>query len=290
MKAEFTALVQKLIAEQGKEALFNTAKCKAFLADYTGSEYQNERRLLLQTVEAGITKAIAYTNDLAACKQQSVQKLQDEYYLAPKVTTGVVNLLVQVLQGEVVQKSDLSSKLVENIVVENKKTQQTALYPEKYRVRNRWILGGWTSAVAGKETQQQIIKNNIASDVPQCEEPVQNASWSQPDTEKILIDAAVVVCELLFPPYGLIHGKMKISNQRVLFLPSTFRNAGFKYDTLEIRFENISQVRKAEKYLLLYPSIDITTTSSATFRFSGYGKISKAFVILKDLLPRGVVI
>jgi tetratricopeptide (TPR) repeat protein len=116
MKAEFTTLVQKLIVEQGKEALFNTAKCKAFLADYTGSEYQNERRLLLNTVEAGITKAIADTKDLAACKQQAVQKLQDEYYLAPNIAAGAVNML---------------------------------------------------SVLLGKETQQQIIKNNAVADLPQ---------------------------------------------------------------------------------------------------------------------------
>jgi hypothetical protein len=103
MKAEFTALVQQLIAEQGREALFNVAKCKAFLADYTGSEYQSERRLLLQAVEAGIPTTIARTNDLAAGKQQCVQKLQDECFFAPNVAVGVVNLLSAVL-GAAAQK------------------------------------------------------------------------------------------------------------------------------------------------------------------------------------------
>jgi hypothetical protein len=105
MKAEFTALVQKLVAEQGRDALFNTAKCKAFLADYTGSEYQNERRLLLQVVEAGITSGIANTGDLAAYKRMAVQKLQDDYYLAPNVTGGVVDMLALVLRGDVKQKT-----------------------------------------------------------------------------------------------------------------------------------------------------------------------------------------
>jgi uncharacterized membrane protein YhaH (DUF805 family) len=121
MKAEFTALIQQLIAEQGRDALFNAAKCKAFLADYARGEYLNERRLLLQAVEADIPKAVADTNDLAACKQQCVKKLQDDYYLAPNVANGMVNLL---------------------------------------------------SVLLGKETQQQIIKNNLAADVPQREQPV----------------------------------------------------------------------------------------------------------------------
>jgi len=35
MNPEFIAILKKLVTEQGKEVLFNSAKCKAFLADYT---------------------------------------------------------------------------------------------------------------------------------------------------------------------------------------------------------------------------------------------------------------
>jgi hypothetical protein len=51
--AEFTAIIQTLIAGQGKDAFVNPAKCKAFLPDYTKNEYAKERRLLLKVVEAG---------------------------------------------------------------------------------------------------------------------------------------------------------------------------------------------------------------------------------------------
>jgi hypothetical protein len=105
MKAEFTSLVQKLVSEQGQDTLFNTAKCKAFLADYSGSEYQSERRLLLQVVEAGITSGIANTNDLAGYKQVAAKKLQDDYYLAPNVASGVVDMLISVLRGESKEKT-----------------------------------------------------------------------------------------------------------------------------------------------------------------------------------------
>jgi hypothetical protein len=105
MKAEFTALVQQLIAEQGRDALFNTAKCKSFLADYARGEYPNERRLLLQVVEAGIAAGIANTGDLASYKLMAARKLQDEYFLAPNVATGVVSMLAQMLRGETEQKT-----------------------------------------------------------------------------------------------------------------------------------------------------------------------------------------
>jgi hypothetical protein len=100
MKAEFTALVRQLIAEQGRDALFNAIKCKAFLADYTKGEYLNERRLLLQVVEAGITSGIAKTGDLASYKLMAAKKLQDDYFLAPNVANGVVSMLAQVLRGD----------------------------------------------------------------------------------------------------------------------------------------------------------------------------------------------
>jgi hypothetical protein len=105
MKAEFTAIIQHLIAEQGRDALFNAAKCKAFLADYAKGGHLNERRLLLQVVEAGVASGIANANDLAAYKQLAAQKLQDDYYLAPNVANGVVDMLAQVLRGEAAQKT-----------------------------------------------------------------------------------------------------------------------------------------------------------------------------------------
>jgi hypothetical protein len=104
MKTEFTALVQKLAAEQGKEILFDTTKCKAFLADYTRGEYLNERRLLLQVVEAGITIGIMKADDLATYKQMAARKLQEEYFLASNVAAGVVDMLTLVLRGAREQK------------------------------------------------------------------------------------------------------------------------------------------------------------------------------------------
>jgi len=56
MDPDFIAILQKLIAEQGKEILLNTAKCKAFLSDYTRGEYKKESRLLLQVLDAGVQK------------------------------------------------------------------------------------------------------------------------------------------------------------------------------------------------------------------------------------------
>ena len=60
MEQGFIDILQKLIAEQGKEILLNASKCKALLADYTKNEYKKESRLLLQALDAG-AQAVALT-------------------------------------------------------------------------------------------------------------------------------------------------------------------------------------------------------------------------------------
>jgi hypothetical protein len=99
MDKAFITIVQKLIAEQGKDALLNAAKCKGLLADYTCGEYKKESRLLLQALEAGTAKAIASTTELQICKLQQIRYLQDEFFITQDIATGVVDLLELVLRG-----------------------------------------------------------------------------------------------------------------------------------------------------------------------------------------------
>jgi hypothetical protein len=97
MKSEFTALIQHLIAEQGRDALFNAARCKAFLSDNQGVDI-NARRLLQQVVESGITVGIANASNVAAYKAQAVHKLQADYYYAPNVANDVVDVLIGLIR------------------------------------------------------------------------------------------------------------------------------------------------------------------------------------------------
>jgi hypothetical protein len=72
--------LKQLISEQGKEALLNLTKCKAFLSDYTRGEYKKESRLLLQALEVGVQKAIDATGELELCKKQQTRLLEDEHF------------------------------------------------------------------------------------------------------------------------------------------------------------------------------------------------------------------
>ncbi|MDR2865546.1 MAG: zinc-ribbon domain-containing protein [Spirochaetaceae bacterium] len=100
MDTVFIATVQKLVTEQGKEALFNTAKCKSFLADYTKGEYKKESRLLLQAIEAGVAKAIDSTRELQICKQQQTRCLHEEYFLTEEIAAELVDMLTLVLRPD----------------------------------------------------------------------------------------------------------------------------------------------------------------------------------------------
>ena len=99
MEQGFVDILQKLIAEQGKEALLGS-KCKGLLADYTHGEYKKESRLLLQALDAGVQKAIDATEELAICKQQQVRVLREDYFLAEEVAVDVVDTLALVLRGD----------------------------------------------------------------------------------------------------------------------------------------------------------------------------------------------
>jgi formylglycine-generating enzyme required for sulfatase activity len=99
MDTQFIAIMQKLVAEQGKDALNNTSRFKSLLADYTGTEYRKERRLFTQALEAGVGKAISSTQDVELCKKQQVRALQDEYGLAHEAAVDVVDTLALILKG-----------------------------------------------------------------------------------------------------------------------------------------------------------------------------------------------
>jgi formylglycine-generating enzyme required for sulfatase activity/uncharacterized protein with PIN domain len=100
MDQGFIDILQKLVSEQGKEALLNPAKCKALLADYTKGEYKKESRLLLQALDAGAQKEIITTAELELCKRQQIRVLQEEHFLSAEAAADIVETLALVLRGE----------------------------------------------------------------------------------------------------------------------------------------------------------------------------------------------
>jgi hypothetical protein len=98
--SQFTAVIQKLAAERGKEVLYTAAGCRAFLADYTRGLYDRESRLLLKALETGAAKTIAETTELDACKARIARNLEEEHFLSPGAASGIVAMLALVLRGD----------------------------------------------------------------------------------------------------------------------------------------------------------------------------------------------
>ncbi|MDR1637026.1 MAG: tetratricopeptide repeat protein [Treponema sp.] len=111
---QFTALIQTLITEQGKEVLLNPANNRAFILDYTGSEFARERRLLLRVIEAGAAKAIDAADDLEICKKQQARYLCEEFFMAEEIAADVVDMLALVLRGD-----KKNSVLNDNLIPKN---------------------------------------------------------------------------------------------------------------------------------------------------------------------------
>ena len=100
MEQGFINILKKLMNEQGSVALTDAKKCKAFLADYTGSEYKKERRLIIQAAEAGVSKVIDGAQDLDSCKKAKAGELEEEYSLSPLAAADTVDALALVLRGD----------------------------------------------------------------------------------------------------------------------------------------------------------------------------------------------
>jgi len=157
MEQGFIDILKRLIDEQGKEALLNPAKCKAFLADYTRGEYKKESRLLLQAIEAGAAKAIDSAEDIALCKKKQIKVLHEEYFLVDEVASDVVDTLALVLRGDTSKTNDSAETAV--------KPQKTPQKQETASLQKKTAKPGLTKwkeyevRTIAFDTEIEIIKN-----------------------------------------------------------------------------------------------------------------------------------
>jgi hypothetical protein len=194
MNAEFTTIIQTLAAEQGKDALFNAARCKSILADYTRNEYKKESRLLLQVIEAGVAEALSKADDIASCKAQAVRKLQDEYYLAENIAQDVVDMLSSVLATPQAREAAVES------------APKCAKCGKE--LQSEWKMCPYCGAAA--EVQLAIQPAQVESIQQQAAAPISQAATSAPQTapspdpvpakkqRNALLIAAVVAILIIF--------------------------------------------------------------------------------------------
>jgi len=100
MNSSFIVILQKLLSEQGKDIFLNSTKYKALLADYTQGDYKKESRLLLQAVEAGVSKAVDAADDLTICKKQQIRLLREDHFLDEDIAGDLIDTLILILKGK----------------------------------------------------------------------------------------------------------------------------------------------------------------------------------------------
>jgi len=102
MEAEFVEIVRKLVAERGKDDLFDTKLCMSTLADLAKNKFKRERNLLFSAIESGAAKAIdaVIDSDLHICKIRQIRKLENDYNLRQFAAEEVVNMLALILRGD----------------------------------------------------------------------------------------------------------------------------------------------------------------------------------------------
>ena len=101
MDQGFIDILKKVVDKHGIEYFMDTAKCKAIVSDYTGSDYRNERGLLLRAVEAGVSNAIfaVEKNNLESCMKVQQRELHEEQFMDTDIAWNIVYVIAHVLHG-----------------------------------------------------------------------------------------------------------------------------------------------------------------------------------------------
>jgi hypothetical protein len=100
MESAFETVITRMAKEQGAEAFLDTARCKNFLADYSGAAFKNERLLLLKILEDGCAQEIIRAHDLAAAKFKLIRRMREELFLDEGPAAELIDLLGLVLRGD----------------------------------------------------------------------------------------------------------------------------------------------------------------------------------------------
>jgi len=100
MDQAFIDILKQLVKEQGNTALTDAKKCKALLADYTRNEYKKQSRLLILTVEEGLSKVIEGAENISACKKAQIKELEEEHGINSAFAADIVDALAFILRGD----------------------------------------------------------------------------------------------------------------------------------------------------------------------------------------------
>ncbi|MCL2184454.1 MAG: hypothetical protein FWB86_01175 [Treponema sp.] len=115
MEQDFIEILKTIIKEQGKEAIFDSAKCKPLLADYTKGEFKKESRILLQALDAKVQKAVNTSQEIDICRKQQIRLLHEDYAMIEETAADIVDTLIHVLKGVPFPKRETAASAVKEL-------------------------------------------------------------------------------------------------------------------------------------------------------------------------------
>ena len=130
-------IIKKMVKEQGQTAILDPSTYKRFISDYVGSSFKKEANLLKMILDAGCAKIINdMTVNLSDAKIALVKRMDDEQGISPTASAELLDLLGQVLRGDMGKTVLLSS---------SQQTYETKAVNVKNTAKDLSLLGTkWT--------------------------------------------------------------------------------------------------------------------------------------------------
>ena len=100
MDARFVSLVRTMLANNGKDLLFDAARFKSALPKEARGAFKKKRHVLSVAMERGAGQAIDAADDLPGVKQKLIGDLTDRFHIARPDATETIDLIAHVLRGD----------------------------------------------------------------------------------------------------------------------------------------------------------------------------------------------
>jgi hypothetical protein len=170
MDSGFIDILKQMVKEQGKTALTDHKRGRAFLNDYTGSEYKKEKRLILLAVEEGLAKAIDETDDLEPCKKACIRDLNEDYSLDTKSAEDIINTLALVLRGDttwtispVAERAAAEKAAADKAAAEKAEAERKAAVKKALAEKDAADKATAKQAAAAKRAAKKAAAQNVAA-------------------------------------------------------------------------------------------------------------------------------
>jgi len=150
LETGFVSIIQKLVAEEGKDIFLETIEVKPLSLEYTKNEFKKEITFLSAILDTDSDKYINMAENLADCKRSLVKRLENDYNLSPQKTGEMLDLLFFVLQGVKLQSSDSLETDFDDIIKKLVKERGKDIFIDTKTIKN--LLRDYKKNECQKET------------------------------------------------------------------------------------------------------------------------------------------